>query len=352
MSCPAVLRCRTILTGVCLFLSVFLLSECKKENTSAYKVIDSGIWPYGGPIEKTFWLDNERVLFISNKTLAPGGPESKVMTIWNTKTNKIDFSHKVENITCVQNKQVFFYVKDDATGKYKNYRGTLDNPKEHPAPGPNMRIDDRFDCDWSPKFSRAKVPYKIKLKDANYLEIIEERLGAPVFSQGKTRYYETLNKPSIPLPVYVGLEGSYTIRFNQLRNAYFISTRIYKPKDIPNDPYYYHSMWWMSRDGRLTQVPFPQAMLKGRLTIYPLKKEYLVDYNSGKYTATDPGDRGLWLLDGDKVLRLIVGAVHGISVSPDGCRVAFIHAKNTKEYLSWEKQYRTIKLINFCEGRK
>ena len=75
-----------------------------------------------------------------------------------------------------------------------------------------------------------------------------------------------------------------------------------------------------------------------------------MEYNSGRYTETDPGDRGLYLIRGEKVDRLIVGSVHEVSISPDGCKAAFIHARNTKEYFPRTKPCRTIKLINFCTG--
>jgi len=71
---------------------------------------------------------------------------------------------------------------------------------------------------------------------------------------------------------------------------------------------------------------------------------------STSLTMRESGNNGLWLLQGDKAQRVIIGNIHGTSVSPDGCRVVFTHAKNVEEYLSTKKPYRTIKIINFCEG--
>jgi len=122
-------RLHTIfLVGMLLILSAFILSGCKKENASPYKVVDSGIWTYPEGLEKTFWLDNERVLVVSNQIVSPG-PGSKILTIWNTKTGQVDFSHQLTGLICVQNGQVLFATKDDATGKRSHYRGPLEDRK-------------------------------------------------------------------------------------------------------------------------------------------------------------------------------------------------------------------------------
>jgi hypothetical protein len=272
------------------------------------------------------------------------------MTIWNPDTGKVDFSHQLTNLFCVQDGQVFFANDDTTPGKFRFYRGPIDNPQEYPPPSRDMWIDKYFSCDLRPRIDRSKVPYRIQLKDDNYLEITEARLGAPVHSQGKTRYYERPDLPPMPLPVYTDIGGSYVIRFNQLRNAYLISTGVY----MPGDPYC-HSMWWLSRDGHLTHVPLPEKVIwpsQGGLDIFPLREGYLVQYNGGKVSVTNPGARGLYLIKGDHMEKVLVGSISGVSISPNGCRAAFSYARNIKESLSRKKPYRTVRTINFCEGRK
>jgi len=332
-----------------IWLLLLVVSGCQRQESSPYKVLDSGIWPSTNVLRKTFWLDNERILLVSNKSLmSDGGPD--VMVIWNPNTGKVDLSHQLTRLICVQDGQVFFAVDNFATGEYKYYRGPIDNPQEYSPLNNNMWIDRNFECGWTLKIDRSKVPYLIKLKDDNYIEITEERLGAPVNSQGKTSYYERLDLPPVPLPVYTHIEGSHNIRFNQLRNAYFIGTRLYKP----NDPYY-NSMWWLSRDGHLTKVPFPKEVIwpsQGGIDMYPLRDGYLAHYNGGKTSLTDPGERGLYFFKGDHMEKVLLGAISSVSTSPDGCRAAFSYARNRKEELSRKKPYSTIRTINFCEGRK
>jgi hypothetical protein len=338
---------------LCLLLSFFVLPGCQRQETSPYKVVDSRIWisPQGSD-EHTFWIDNERVVFISNKTMAPAvGPE--FMTVWSPDTGKVEFPTELKGLICVQDGQVFFTKKDVSTGATKHYRGPIDNPQEHPSPYKRVWIDRYFDCDFSQGSSRSKLPYTIKLKNDNYLEITEERICCPVQSQGKARYYERADLPPVQLPVYADLASlgnSYEIRFNQLRNAYLISPSGYVPGDS-----YYQSMWWLSRDGHLTQVLLPKKTIwpaQGRIDVYPLRDSYLVQYTGGKWSVTNPGASGLYLIRGDQMEKILIGSIHGVSISPDGCRAAFAYARNAKEYLSRKKPHRTVRSINFCEGRR
>jgi len=334
--------------AVAWMLLVFcILSGCQRQEATPYKVVDSGIWPLTTSIQKTFWLDNERVVFISKKTLSPG-PGPNIITTWNPITGRVEFSHQLTHLICVQDGQVFFATKDISTGKRKYYRGPVDNVQEYPPPGPNMRIDDRFDCGWAPGLDR-KVPYRIKLKGDNYLEITKE--SNVTDRSRESCYYERPGLSPTPLPMHVDIAAAhYAIRFNQLRNAYFISPAGY----MPGDPHY-RSMWWLSRDGHLTHVPFPKKVIwpsQGGLEIHPLRDGYLVLYSGGKMSATDPGPRGLYLIQGDHMEKVLLGSIHGVSISSDGCRAAFNYARNIKEDLSRTKPYRTVKTINFCEGRK
>ncbi|TAN41564.1 MAG: hypothetical protein EPN22_15040 [Nitrospirae bacterium] len=95
--------------------------------------------------------------------------------------------------------------------------------------------------------------------------------------------------------------------------------------------------------------PLPKSKSKGYgyggLSFFPLRDDYLIHSNTGRVSL-----RGLYLMKGQKVEKVLLGSIHGVSISPDGCKAAFVHARNTEEYLSQKKPYRTVKTINFCEG--
>ena len=153
--CKVLKPCAMFLVLSCLLLSAFILSGCKKlESVSPYKVVDSGIWSAN---DETVWLDSERVVFVSTKTLTPG-PGPRFLTVWNTSTGRVELSHQATGLICGRDGQVFFATKDDVTGKRSHYRGPIENPQEHPAPGPDMHLDDTFDCDWVPKNTCGQYP--------------------------------------------------------------------------------------------------------------------------------------------------------------------------------------------------
>ncbi len=338
---------------------MFLLVLCgcpgKKEASSPYKVIDSGIWITPGPEGKVFWLDNDRAVFITYTSLKPGG-DAKALTIWSPKTGKIEQPYLATAVYCAQNGIVSFGALDE-NGKHHNFRGPLDRLQEDPPPD-NSTFDSYFDCNWIPARAISKPPYFYKLKDDNWLEILKIAMAYPS-ERGVVRYYANKNSSPVQLPVYATTSGNHEIRYNQLRDAYFISPAGY----VPDDPYY-HSLWWLQRDGTITEEPLPIPLpfvtpVKnspkgkgiGMMTFYPLKEGYLINSGiGGKRSMTDVGDLGLYLMKSTKIEKLLSGTNGSVNISPDGCWAVFNYAKNHQEALSKTPPYNTVKAINFCEG--
>ncbi|MBU2591191.1 MAG: hypothetical protein KKC21_04135 [Nitrospinae bacterium] len=343
------LRLHTLFFAVTLLiLSTFILLGCEKqEKVSPYKLIDSGIWSYN---EKTFWLDNERVLTLSNRDLrAYDFKAPNVLTIWNIKTGEISFSHEATGILCVKDGEVLFAAKK-VGGKIDekaHYRGPIENPEEYHAQRKNVQMDYWFDCGWVPRetFGTAplKFPFMRKLRGDNYLQYVEKR-GKD--SEGKMLYHKTKKFPGVYVPFYI--DPYYKINFILRENAYFVSPDQYLP-EMP----YYHSVWWVKEDGKITgerilnKSSFPA---RGVLSVFPLKNNYLAHYGGGGIQANSfPKAAGLYLIKESEIEKVLVGAIGGVSVSPDGCMAAFSHAESYKQVNSRTKPHRTVKLINFCE---
>ena len=340
-------------TQLLMMIIILILCGCsKKEPTSSSNVVDSGIWiPYGTAQQKTFWLDNERVVFVTTTSFKPGpGPDA--LTIWTPKTGKVEQPYQASVVWCVQDGVVSFSDRDKTTEKGHSYRGTLDNIQENPPPSQDVFFDEYFDCNWTPKTPLVS-PYFKKLKGDNWLEIVRKEMVSP-FDYGEARYWESRDKQAKDLPVFADVQGNYHIRYNELRDAYFISPSAYYPSDA-----HYHSLWWLKRDGTITEEPLPVPISfiglhpnktkrpkgwdgLGGLEFFPLREGYLIKSNAGTSC--------LYLLNKQKIEKVLLGSIHGVSISPDGCQATFIHAKNTEEYLSQSKPYRTVKYINFCEG--
>ena len=234
------------------------------------------------------------------------------------------------------------------------YRGSLENATERPAPGPDMHIDRVFDCDWVPKgLPLDRVPYRSKLFGENYLEILEirrkpfeyqkrprrrlEQWAEDLGPEGKIVYHRDESDSGRLLP-------SGGISYSEYLDAYVVGHPYYDPQWLET-----RSFWILQRNGELKEVPYPETMPVGRNDVYPVKPGYVVHYRGGPLTEKE-NSRGLYLIEGGNVSRLIVGSVHGIHISPDGCKVAFVHARNFEEDISVEKPHRTVKYIYFCQG--
>lgn len=335
---PSVIR--PLMVMMLLVVAVFCTGcKSKSKNSSENKVVDSEVYSAESSNEKTVWLDNDRVVFVATQSFAPA-PGPRFLAIWNTATGKIELSHQITGLICGREGQVFFATKDDETGKRTHFRGPIENPQGHPIPGPGMYLNDTYACDWLPQATSGNrpltYPYIKKLRDDNYLEVLEPLTQ---ISEGRALYYEKPGAEGKEIPL------SYQIDFNEFLNAYVLNKATYDPANPGTN-----SFRILERDGNFKDVLISKAMLHGRQKIYPLKYGYLSDYSDGKYSNTDPGDRGLWWLQGEKVERMIVGALHGVSISPDGCKTAFIHARNSKDYFSQKQPYRTIKFIDLCTG--
>lgn len=347
-----------------LLAGIFLLAGCGKQSVgspipdSPYKVIDTGYWNAEvNPLAEPLWLDNERIIFTSTESLTPGKRPYSVK-VWNIKTGKI-VSMDLESVRCVRDGQVVYMKKGTSNNSWIYYRGPLENAKEHPAPGPDMKMDEVFDCDWVPmeNYNDKPLPHRFKLHGENYVEILEartrlfehekqprdrkrEKETGDLGTKGKFIYHHNANDPGRAMPPH-SWDG---ITYSEYLDAYAVGMNYYDPREPET-----RSFWILQRNGDLKEITYPKTTLEGRNALFPVKPGYLVHYNGGPLTE-EKDTRGLYLIQGEQVQRLIIGVVHHVSISPDGCKAAFIQASNVKEDISTQKPYRTVKLINFCQG--
>lgn len=324
-----------------------------------YEVIDTGYWPAEVDVlAEPLWLDNGRVIFTSTESLQPERPPYRLKVL-NIADGKIASTRYSFSERCIRNGVGRFMEKDEQTGVFHRYVGTPERNYEEPyPPDNNLWFDWKFKCDWVPKPSSSPgevVPWRYNLLGSNYIEVLEWGEGVYEYQkrpanrnpeahtvrdgpEGKRLYHRDEDDPGRPLP-------SGSTAYSEYLDAYVISHGYYSPK-WPET----RSFWILQRNGDLKEVPYPKAMLEGRNDVYPVRPGYLVHYTSGPITEIDHGDRGLYLIQGEKVQRLTIGTIGKVSISPDGCSAVFGHAKSIKENLSTQKSFRTIKYINFCQG--
>lgn len=340
------------LLAVCFYLTGCSVGEQQIQD-APYKMVDTDIWTASN-MPGPFWLDNHRIIFATTETLTPS-PHTQ-WVIWDTQTRQLQRT-QLTNVQCVREGNILYWEKDPETGKIKYYRGLLDKLEEHPAPQSNMRIDTSYDCDWVSEKSYGRpglyTEGKFKLLGEDYIEILEPRTAWAKYekkikrqrgvqdtndskSKGKAIYRTgTSTKTEVPT--------LFWWKYSEFINAYIFSG-YYDPSDPET-----RSFWILQRNGDLKEIPYPKMMLVGRNYVFPVKEGYVVHYNGGPLTEK-ANTRGLYLInEQNQVQRLAIGPLDGTAISPDGCKVAFIHTRSVKENHSPIKSYRTIKYINFCQ---
>ncbi|HOW54331.1 MAG TPA: hypothetical protein PLR60_06700 [Syntrophorhabdaceae bacterium] len=322
---------------------------------SPYKVVDSETWPVSDSITKVLWLDNDRVFFHSNERMAPAKSPRRGV-VWDTKKKTVSLSiflgdyNESGNVVCVRDDgQVLFYKKDKDTGKRSYCLGSIDGEsKEHPLPNADMVMDARFDCDWVTRKKYVHLPAFHKLRGENYLEIV--KYGKEDLSRkwhpGKLLYHEREGAKPVEMPFETEAAGfSHYVAYSSILDAY-VAYQYGNPVDPATGRY-----WILKRDGTFTGHAYPRTMPKQSIhALFPVRRGYLVHGSGGKrITYSDSGDAGLYLMDGDQYQMLIKGNIHQIAISPDGCKVAFEHARSIEESSSRTRPYRTMKMVDLCK---
>ncbi|OGS97668.1 MAG: hypothetical protein A3H31_12145 [Gallionellales bacterium RIFCSPLOWO2_02_FULL_57_47] len=160
-----------------------------------------------------------------------------------------------------------------------------------------------------------------------------------------------------PVPMPFRSREVGIISFHPWRNAYFIEGEYFNPQTKAgvspwpmNLPRY---AWWLELDGKITEIVIPPAMKNKRGTwdeLVPTKLGIATVSHSGWKSDHDPGDQGVYLIDGEHVEKVLDGVVEQMGVSPDGCRLAVANAPNnaTNHQGEYDKQFRTMKVIELC----
>ena len=79
-----------------------------------------------------------------------------------------------------------------------------------------------------------------------------------------------------------------------------------------------------------------------------------INSRAGENSDHDPGEQGVYLINGDQVEKILDGVVEQMGPSPDGCHFAVASATNnaTNHLGEYDKKFRTMKVIELCNSRE
>lgn len=171
-----------------------------------------------------------------------------------------------------------------------------------------------------------------------------------------------LSKAS-PILLYPPKQNPKTLPFTgeqvRFHLGYFEFADVYLLERHQETTYATH-IWQLKPDGTVSDALKPTGEQWEKLGWgqYSLTKKGLFSAGgSGSYNQV--GTTGGYLfLHGNKPVRLIEGLTRNISVSPDGCKVAFVHvlhsqagADSFRSLLAGKPGTRTLKMIDLCAGK-
>jgi hypothetical protein len=303
---------------------------------------------------KLGWLDNDRVIFHGYEVGKFGTKSPKDghiyditgLFIWDTTTNTVRKYASLEGLTtlCVHAGEVTFAREGMlVTGK-------PDEERQEPFPkkywfNPNSCRYYTERPYWSEEGRKGRgTPL---LEQHGYVDFGEQSMD-PAKSRplvlyppgSKDRVLLPLKSDQVDVPpLYVDFADAYLLK------------AIQRTSDVA-------AIWLLKSDGTVTQVLEPRGVAWERMGWGPsfLTKKglFLVGGRAGYDTV---GTAGAYLLKASSPLKLISGLVWNVEISPNGCKVAFVHVPHSKAgadsfraLQAGRPGTRTLKLIDLCQG--
>lgn len=353
--------------GFFCFLTLSLTACEAKEPaaSSPYPVYDSGAWadPFGSA--DIYWLDNNRVIFRSvqdnDKRRVTVGPFN--LSIWEIGKGVKPYTEYYPSVTVCVRDDMIHRTQKDASGNVQRFYGKFGEEKPFEFPKTKGTFFDELNChpNENPEIlaKRAAGRAIIPLLDRHgYLDrgaVSGEESLRPV----STIFYRPGHSEYLKLPVRIGHVNYYAFKDAYLFQADF----------SPDAPATFKSRWpsgilpggvkgWLYPEGRIEPLiipaePWPDKKVPkfGSGSLNPLRNGFLVRTGKAK-GPKDAGTLGGYLLSNKKLVKVVGGYLSELTVSPDGCKVAFVHYPYSDATFVQDLAPIRLKAIDLCSTKE
>ena len=347
-------------SGLLLFTVLAMGPQLAAYGEPHYPVLDS---KFSAAEAKLGWLDNERVMFHGydiGKMTQPGPGEghptaAEGLFIWDTVKGTVTKYWDINGPVplCVFRGQVFFSKKlKEKENTWLVVSGPLGKEEQKEVSdgvsmnGHSCRVTDQRPS-WMKEDKHRRLPL---LEKHGYLDF-----GIPIWvdPSGEATpivFYRPDSKNSVELPL-TGLQVQVHTTYFEFADAYLLKGEQRTPDVVP--------LWLLKPDGTVTQLLEPKGREWERIGwtgfVWTRRGVFLISRTADGYAAA--GKSGGYLLREGNPERLIVGLLDNVAVSPNGCRVAFVHvlhsqagADSAKGLRAGKSGSRTLKIIDLCKG--
>ena len=345
---------------IVLFSFVLMSPQLVAGGEPRYPVLDSKI-----PVDEQthpVWLNNNQVIFMGYE-LDPAKPPKQVglaweiprgVYVWDLEKGTATRAHKWDgtNSWCVSGEFRSYHRLRPGTDKsYDLVEGKVGEEQVKPLPAKwSNRISCRHYYTALPYWRQeGKKTRSIPLREEHgYLDFGLPSRADPSEASPVLLYPSDQKNPK-QLP-FTGEQVRFHVDYFEFADVYLLEGH--------RETTYATRIWLLKPDGTVTKALEPRGKAWERMGWghYQLTKGglFLVG-GAGKYDQV--GTTGGYLLMGDEPKRLIPGFVRNGVVSPDGCKIAFVHALHSRAEADSVKALRegkpgtrTLQMIDFCKG--
>ena len=353
---------RTFTLIVLLVLVSPQLGGCAEVNPG-YSIYDSGKPGVG----ISGWLDNDTVVFYSEQRaqIKPGtqGPppvHEAGYYVWDTAKGTVSKDSSLEDAAkvCVQGNVVTFLRKSH-TDEKKWLVVTREKGQETVTPLMKTEWFNRFSCRYyqeAPEWAILNHETLPLMEGHGFLDWSSEQEVQPRQNR-RIVFCQHGHDEGIKLSIRMRQVFRSTVRYAPFKDAYFLYPIAYvDPQTEQESPVGLWPegkpvpMWWLAPDGKVTteEVPYMPFMRSGSRGFFPTREGVFM-YTHNTDGLGKPGDAGGYISQNGKVMKLTTGMVEQVSVSPDGCKVAFIHDPYDTMYGKDRLNRITVKATNLCQ---
>jgi hypothetical protein len=348
----------TIKFSLIFFLLFLLVSpQLAACGEPRYPVLDS---KFPAAEAKLGWLDNERVIFHGydiGKMTQPGPGEgyptaAEGLFIWDTIKGTVTKYWDIDGPVplCVFQRQIFFTQKlKDKENTWLAITGTF-GKEERRLVSQKLWING-FSCresahkpEWVKEDKRRRWGL---LEEHGHLDFGESSPGEPAKASPIVLYLPG-KVQGIQLP-FTGEQIRLHVTYSEFDNSYLLEGHRITTRAGP--------VWRLKPDGAVTKILEPRGKAWegiGWSGIHLTRKGLFLIGGSAGYGTV--GTAGGYLLAKNAPEKLIAGLVWNESISPDGCKIAFVHvlhsqagADSAKALREGKPGSRTLKVIDLCK---
>ncbi|ULA65540.1 MAG: conserved exported protein of unknown function [Nitrospira sp.] len=309
------------------------------------------------------WLNNNQIIFVGYAPDSANPPKQvglaweipQAVYVWDLEKGKAvrDPSWDGTNSWCASGEfRSFHRLRSGTETTYELVEGKIGEERVQPLPVKwfNPISCRHYDIDlpyWRHEGKKTRsIPL---LEEHGYLDFGLPSRADPSKASPVLLYPSDQKNPK-QLP-FTGEQVRFHVAYFEFAGVYLLEGHIKTT--------YATDIWLLKSDGTVVKALEPKGEQWEKLGWgqYNLtKKGLFAAGGSGPYDQV--GTTGGYLFQRGKPARLIAGLTRNISVSPDGCKVAFVHslhslaeADSVKALREGKPGAETLKMIDFCAGK-